>query len=70
MPIFDYKCNNCCVKFEELILSKNDEPAKCPFCKNSKIEKIMSVPAAFSLQSETKSESACPCGDKQGTGFS
>ena len=70
MPIFDYKCNNCGDKFEELVLSKYDEPEKCPSCTDQKIEKLMSAPAALTFHSISNSSSECPCVEKQGTGFS
>ena len=43
MPIYEYKCNNCCHCFEKLVLSSNDPPPWCPECTCVDVEKQMSV---------------------------
>ena len=70
MPTFDYKCNNCGNKFEELVLSKYDEPARCPSCRDQRIDKLMSGPVAWVSHSISNSSSECSCREKQDTGFS
>lgn len=45
MPIYEYQCQNCGHKFEE-IQGINDEPLKkCPECGKQKLEKLISAPA-------------------------
>jgi putative FmdB family regulatory protein len=45
MPIYEYQCQNCGHKFEE-IQGINDEPLKkCPECGKPKLEKLISAPA-------------------------
>ena len=38
MPIYEYQCKACCHCFEELTLSANDPPAKCPECGCGKVD--------------------------------
>lgn len=46
MPIYDYKCKECNVEFEEL-QSINDEPIKeCPSCKGE-VERLISGGSGF-----------------------
>lgn len=40
MPIFEYECNKCGVKFEEIILA--DETPTCPKCKSTDVYKLVS----------------------------
>ncbi len=41
MPIFEYKCNECGCEFEALVFGS--ENPDCASCKNSNVEKLMSV---------------------------
>ena len=43
MPIYEYQCKACCHSFEELTLSSNDPPPKCPECGCDDVEKLMSA---------------------------
>jgi len=43
MPIYEYQCKACCHCFEELTLSANDPPPKCPDCECADVEKLMSA---------------------------
>ncbi|MEO8096709.1 MAG: zinc ribbon domain-containing protein [Acidobacteriota bacterium] len=42
MPIYDYKCQDCSVMFEALIL-KNSPAPTCPECKSAKLEQLIST---------------------------
>ncbi|MBW1713977.1 MAG: zinc ribbon domain-containing protein [Deltaproteobacteria bacterium] len=55
MPIYEYRCQNCNHKFEELVLSGSKE-VKCPKCGQDKVRRQMS---AFSC-----------CAPAGGAGFS
>ncbi|MDP7529088.1 MAG: zinc ribbon domain-containing protein [Candidatus Marinimicrobia bacterium] len=70
MPMFDYKCANCDHTFEELVYSSGEEPKVCPICNAEAPEKLMSAPAPLAGSAAPTSPEACPCGEKQGTGFS
>lgn len=49
MPIYEYKCPSCQLKFEVLRpLSQADEPAVCPACHNPGARRCISIFAAFS----------------------
>ncbi|MBE0479897.1 MAG: zinc ribbon domain-containing protein [Dehalococcoidia bacterium] len=51
MPIYEYRCSECSLKFELLRpMSRADEAASCPRCKNG-AKKILSMFAAFSKSS-------------------
>jgi putative FmdB family regulatory protein len=45
MPIFDYKCNDCNVKFEAFITSSEvkdpDFKVVCPKCASETVEKVV-----------------------------
>lgn len=40
MPLYEYKCKECGVKFEELVTSKTQ--VKCPDCGSSDVGKVLS----------------------------
>ncbi len=42
MPIYEYKCCDCCHEFEELV-STHDELPPCPKCQSATVEKLMSA---------------------------
>ena len=70
MPMFDYKCASCDHTFEELVYSFGEEPKVCPICNSEAPEKLMSAPAPLVGAAVSTASEACPCGEKQGTGFS
>ncbi len=57
MPVFEYKCNDCGTKFEELVI-RSDEQVNCPSCNSANATKQLSTFAA----SVSGSGSAMPCG--------
>lgn len=44
MPLYEYACQQCSSEFE--LLLRRDEKPRCPKCDSSKLEKLLSVPAA------------------------
>ncbi|MBO5781988.1 MAG: zinc ribbon domain-containing protein [Opitutales bacterium] len=58
MPIFEYKCKKCGEVFEVVLVSSRQKP-KCPACKSSSLEKLIS---AFSPAPSQKSKRGCPEG--------
>ena len=50
MPIYEYECENCYYKFEDL-RQMDDDPKECPGCGSNKIKRLFSVPS-----------NACPTG--------
>jgi len=40
MPIYNYKCQKCGYKFEELVFK--DQKIKCPHCKSRSLAKLTS----------------------------
>jgi len=53
MPIFEYKCQKCGYKFEELVLGK--EEIKCPKCKSTSLKKLFS---AVNISTKSKSNNS------------
>ena len=41
MPLFEYSCNKCGIKFDEGVRS-SDQEVECPVCKSKKAEKLFS----------------------------
>lgn len=48
MPIFEYTCQECSQRFEELTLTSKQTAPHCPHCGGAKVEKAISVFAAKS----------------------
>lgn len=59
MPIYEYRCQECEEKFEELVRSTDSQlEIKCPKCGGQKVKKLLS---AFGIQtSGSASEPICP----------
>lgn len=62
MPIFEFKCNDCGHKFEELV-ANSETGAKCPSCGSENTGKLMST-FASSVTGGTSTGPSC------GSGFS
>ena len=62
MPVFEYKCSSCNVKFEVLHKSSvNQDEVSCPDCDSKKITKLLST---FSPSVHSHShESSCSQGN-------
>ena len=57
MPIYEYSCKNCGLKFEALRpLNDTGATLTCPDCGSSRHEKVFST---FSASSASSGESAC-----------
>ena len=52
MPIYEYQCQKCGHKFEELVLRKKE--IKCPGCKSTDLKKLFS---AFSTPEQSGTSS-------------
>ncbi|MBD3287383.1 zinc ribbon domain-containing protein [candidate division KSB1 bacterium] len=60
MPIYEFKCQQCDVVFDELVNSSfKIDDIKCPHCNGSEITRKMS---AFGFSSGTTSSYASSCG--------
>ncbi|MBN1908703.1 MAG: zinc ribbon domain-containing protein [Pirellulales bacterium] len=58
MPLYEYECRGCGVKFEFLVHG-DDRPA-CPSCGGEDLTKLLSAPSAHTSSS---SGPACPARD-------
>jgi putative FmdB family regulatory protein len=43
MPIYEFKCKECGVEYEEIVSLKEDKNPSRPECNSSKVEKKISV---------------------------
>ena len=77
MPIFEYECDSCRGRFEELTLSGRAADPSCPACSSDHVHKVYSTFAAQSKAgangceagfSETASPGMCggPCSGGMG----
>ena len=49
MPVYEYKCKRCSLKFEKLISrERRDEPGPCPECHCARSQRVMSSFAGHS----------------------
>ena len=46
MPIFEYQCDTCSDRFEELVLSSQAAEVHCPKCEGDAVHKVYSTFAA------------------------
>ena len=70
MPIYEYRCTQCGVKYEKIVFSSSAPAPACPSCNSDEVEKLISVPGGMGGSS---SEATGPCGASKascGSGFS
>ncbi|MDH4157703.1 MAG: zinc ribbon domain-containing protein [candidate division Zixibacteria bacterium] len=60
MPLFEYKCDQCGEKFEELVTS-SDEKVVCPACQSDSTQKQLSTFAAKAAGTTSSCDSAPSC---------
>ena len=58
MPMYEFRCNTCRKKFEELVLNR-EARVQCPKCKKTDVTRLMS---AFSVKSAGSSKGAASSG--------
>ena len=58
MPIYEFRCNTCRKKFEELVTSR-EAKVHCPKCKKQDVTRLMS---AFSVKSSGSSRAGASSG--------
>lgn len=56
MPLFEFRCKQCDMEFEELCLSNRDvEQVSCPECQSGDVTKLLSVFGIHSRGGNSKS---------------
>ncbi|WP_031484831.1 FmdB family zinc ribbon protein [Maridesulfovibrio frigidus] len=71
MPIYEYKCNECGLAFEELVSASSTEAPMCTACKSPNTVKLISACCKQSASSTSGGESyAPPAGGCGSSGFS
>jgi putative FmdB family regulatory protein len=59
MPIFEYKCQDCSTRFEELVLNSKQAEPDCPECGGAGVERLIST-FSRSLRRRYAALAACP----------
>ncbi|HHT9118610.1 MAG TPA: FmdB family zinc ribbon protein [Candidatus Hypogeohydataceae bacterium YC38] len=68
MPIYEFQCAGCTVKFEEYFSSPSQKKTlRCPECGSGKVEKVFSVFGMATGSSEGDSGSSSACGSCSAT---
>jgi putative FmdB family regulatory protein len=82
MPTYEYRCNACDHRFDELQSFSEEPLKKCPQCKKKKLERLIGTGAAIifkgagfyqtdyrseSYKSDAKADEAKPTTEKTGT---
>jgi putative FmdB family regulatory protein len=61
MPIYEYRCIACGVKYEKIVFKTDGQSPPCPHCASPEVEKLISVPGGMTGGSSGGSEVG-PCG--------
>jgi len=56
MPVFEYSCTQCGLRFEKILKKDTSQPMDCPSCSSKEVKKELS---AFSSPGGSSTESAC-----------
>lgn len=59
MPIFEYQCEGCGERFEEIVLGRDTSTIECPRCGSPETSRLMS---SFSWSGTDGRGSASSCG--------
>lgn len=61
MPMYDYYCQSCNEKFEELVFSHlvSDAKIKCPHCKKMNSKRMLCAPKVSIKGSSTQKSTNC-----------
>ena len=68
MPIYEYQCQGCGCRFEELVFSASAPTPDCPDCRSDKVEKLMSAAAVRPAGTPKGSGGFAPPGCSTGAG--
>lgn len=71
MPIFEYSCTRCGVRYEKIVFNRSAPAPPCPKCGSGEVTKLISAPGSVGVPSSAASAApACPStGAKCGSGF-
>lgn len=61
MPIYEYRCTQCGVRYEKIIFSSSAPAPACPNCNSQQVVKLISVPGGMPGGNRTEAGMG-PCG--------
>jgi putative FmdB family regulatory protein len=47
MPMLDFQCKKCGIKFEELVYAHNRDQVRCPTCSGNELERVYAGKCLF-----------------------
>jgi putative FmdB family regulatory protein len=60
MPVYDYKCESCGNRFDELVsFSKSDSEIICPNCKKKNSKRMLSAPSISTNEHSAAPANSC-----------
>jgi putative FmdB family regulatory protein len=59
MPLYEYRCPECGVKFEKIVARYSAPVPPCPSCGRNRAEKLISVPGGVGVTSDSGAGAAC-----------
>ncbi len=62
MPLYEYRCRECGVRYEKLIFRKGTAAPPCPSCAAEDVEKLFSVPSVKTGGASSPAGGMGPCG--------
>ncbi len=60
MPLYEYKCQGCGERFEELVSNGQREAICCPYCSSSEVQRLLST-FGFSTGTASEATSGSTC---------
>lgn len=60
MPLYEYRCPDCGVKFEKIVPTASAPVPACPSCQGTRAEKLLSVPGGVGVSGGSSEGAACP----------
>ena len=53
MPLFDYKCEDCCRVFE--VLLREEDTPECPHCDSKRVKRLVSALGGYQINGSNSS---------------
>lgn len=60
MPLYEYRCPDCGVKYEKIVPNFSAPIPACPGCGGGRAEKLLSIPGGVGVASGPGAGASCP----------